>query len=94
MCVCVCGAADRTCSSLPRREQIVEFTGTWELLSSCLIRGAYASLNTEIASAEDICKLACLQASFFSLQVIHAISYGHIESVWKMGIRREEGGRS
>lgn len=43
-CVCVCvrvrRAADRSCSSLPQCEQIVEFRETWELLNSCLIRGA------------------------------------------------------
>ena len=50
MCVRVrvCRAMDRTCSSLPQREQIVKFRGIWELLNSCLIRGAYASLDIEV----------------------------------------------
>lgn len=64
--MCVCGAADRTCSSLPRHEQILEYTGTWELLNSCLIRGAHASLNTEICLCRGYLQTCLLTSFFFS----------------------------
>lgn len=74
MCVSVrvCRAADRTCSSLPWREQIVEFRGTWEPLDSCLIGGAYASLNIEICLCRGylpICLLTSLGFFFLASHI-------------------------